>query len=192
MMKKILFVFLLLSVLRGNIVCGQSVIDSLRIEMSKLGDADTHNEKKAEICLRLSEEYESFNTDSFNYFIDKGFSFYRKPDYGSRVYLGLINGKANYHFVNGDFKLAKSMFNEALTHAPSLKERDYTFESTVAMSLGVAYRKLGMTDSTLYYYNHATDLSKISGDKSTLSAIYYNIGAMYFGSERYEHYGNDE
>ena len=62
-MKKILFVFLLLSVLRGNIVCGQSVIDSLRIEMSKLGDADTHNEKKAEICLRLSEEYESFNTD---------------------------------------------------------------------------------------------------------------------------------
>ena len=78
------------------------------------------------------------------------------------------------------------MFNEALTHAPSLKERDYTFESTVAMSLGVAYRKLGMTDSTLYYYNHATDLSKISGDKSTLSAIYYNIGAMYFGSERYE------
>lgn len=186
MMKKILFVFLLLSVLRGNIVCGQSVIDSLRIEMSKLGDADTHNEKKAEICLRLSEEYESFNTDSFNYFIDKGFSFYSKPDYGSRVYLGLINGKANYHFVNGDFKLAKSMFNEALTHAPSLKERDYTFESTVAMSLGVAYRKLGMTDSTLYYYNHATDLSKISGDKSTLSAIYYNIGAMYFGSERYE------
>lgn len=49
MVKKILFVFLLLSVLRGNIVCGQSVIDSLRIGMSKLGDADTHNEKKAEI-----------------------------------------------------------------------------------------------------------------------------------------------
>lgn len=186
MMKKILFVFLLLSVLRGNIVCGQSVIDSLRIEMSKLGDADTHNEKKAGICLRLSEEYESFNTDSFNYFIDKGFSFYRKPDYGSRVYLGLVNAKADYHFVNGDFRLAKSMFNDALTHASSLKERDYTFESTVAMSLGVAYRKLGMTDSTLYYYNRAADLSKISGDKSTLSAIYYNVGAMYFGSERYE------
>ena len=186
MVKKILFVFLLLSVFRGNSVIGQSVIDSLRIEMSELGEGDIHNEKKAEICLRLSEEYESVNTDSFNYFIDKGFSFYSKPDYGSRIYLGLINGKANYHFVNGDFKLAKSMFNEALTHAPSLKERDYTFESTVAMSLGVAYRKLGMTDSTLYYYNHATDLSKISGDKSTLSAIYYNIGAMYFGSERYE------
>lgn len=185
-MKKILFAFLLLSVFRGNSVIGQSVIDSLRIEMSELGEGDIHNEKKAEICLRLSEEYESVNTDSFNYFIDKGFSFYSKPDYGSRIYLGLINGKANYHFVNGDFKLAKSMFNEALTHAPSLKERDYTFESTVAMSLGVAYRKLGMTDSTLYYYNHATDLSKISGDKSTLSAIYYNIGAMYFGSERYE------
>ena len=64
MVKKILFVFLLLSVLRGNIVCGQSVIDSLRIGMSKLGDADTHNEKKAEICLRLSEEYESVNTDT--------------------------------------------------------------------------------------------------------------------------------
>ena len=186
MVKKILFVFLLLSVFRGNSVIGQSVIDSLRIEMSKLGDADTHNEKKAEICLRLSEEYESFNTDSFNYFIDKGFSFYSKPDYGSRIYLGLVNAKANYYFVNGDFKQAKSMFDEALTKAPSLRERDYTFESTVAMSLGVAYRKLGMTDSTLYYYNHATDLSKISGDKSTLSAIYYNIGAMYFGSERYE------
>lgn len=70
--------------------------------MSKLGDADTHNEKKAEICLRLSEEYESVNTDSFNYFIDKGFSYYRKPAYGSRVYLGLVNAKADYHFVNGD------------------------------------------------------------------------------------------
>ena len=40
MVKKILFVFLLLSVFRGNSVIGQSVIDSLRIEMSKLGDAD--------------------------------------------------------------------------------------------------------------------------------------------------------
>lgn len=186
MMKKILFAFLLLSVLRGNIVCGQSVIDSLRIEMSKLGDADTHNEKKAEICLRLSEEYESFNTDSFNYFIDKGFSFYGKPDYGSRVYLGLVNAGADYHFLNGDFRTAKSMFEEALAHAPALKERDYAFESSVAMSLGVTCKKLGLTDSTLYYYNRATDLGKISGDKSTLAAIYYNIGAMYFASERYD------
>lgn len=186
MVKKILFVFLLLSVFRGNSVIGQSVIDSLRIEMSELGEEDIHNEKKAEICLRLSEEYESVNTDSFNYFIDKGFSFYSKPDYGSRVYLGLVNAKANYYFVNGDFKQAKSMFDEALTKAPSLRERDYTFESTVAMSLGVTCRKLGLTDSTLYYYNRAADLSKISGDKSTLSAIYYNIGVMYFSSERYE------
>lgn len=186
MVKKILFVFLLLSVFRGNSVCGQSVIDSLRIEMSKIADSDVDNEKKAEICLRLSEEYDLANTDSFNYFVDKGFSYYSKPDYRSRIYLGLINAKANYYFVNGDFKLAKSMFKEALDRAPELRERDYTFESTVAMSLGVAFRKLGMTDSTLYYYNHATDLSKISGDKSTLSAIYYNIGTMYFASERYE------
>ena len=49
---------------QGKHCCGQSVIDSLRIGMSKLGDVDTHNEKKAEICLRLSEEYESFNTDT--------------------------------------------------------------------------------------------------------------------------------
>ena len=81
MVKKILFVFLILAVFGGNSVFGQSVIDSLRIEMSKTGDADNLNEKKAEICLRLSEEYESANTDSFQYFIDKGFSFYDKPDY---------------------------------------------------------------------------------------------------------------
>lgn len=186
MVKKILFLFLALSVFRGNHVYGQSVIDSLKIEMSNIGDLSTQNEKMAEICLRLSEEYESANTDSFNYFTDKGLSVFGEPDYGNRIYLGLLNAKANHHYVNGDFKSAKSMFKEVLTNAPLLRERDYTFESTVAMSLGVTYRKLGMTDSTLYYYNIATDLSKISGDKSTLSAIYYNIGTMYFSSARYE------
>ena len=186
MVKKFLFVLLVLSVFRGNQVFGQSVIDSLRIEMSKMGDWGTQNEKMAEICLRLSEEYESANTDSFNYFTDKGLSVFGEPDYGNRIYLGLLNAKANHYYVNGDFKSAKSMFKEVLTNAPLLRERDYTFESTVAMSLGVTYRKLGMTDSTLYYYNIATDLSKISGDKSTLSAIYYNIGTMYFSSARYE------
>lgn len=186
MVKKILFLFLALSVFRGNHVYGQSVIDSLKIEMSKIGDLSTQNEKMAEICLRLSEEYESANTDSFNYFTDKGLSVFGEPDYGNRIYLGLLNAKANRYYVNGDFKSAKSMFKEVLTNAPLLRERDYTFESTVAMSLGVTYRKLGMTDSTLYYYNIATDLSKISGDKSTLSAIYYNIGTMYFSSARYE------
>lgn len=186
MVKKILFLFLALSVFRGNHVYGQSVIDSLKIEMSKIGDLSTQNEKMAEICLRLSEEYESANTDSFNYFTDKGLSVFGEPDYGNRIYLGLLNAKANHYYVNGDFKSAKSMFKEVLTNAPLLRERDYTFESTVAMSLGVTYRKLGMTDSTLYYYNIATDLSKISGDKSTLSAIYYNIGTMYFSSARYE------
>lgn len=185
-MKKILFVFLILAVFGGNSVFGQSVIDSLRIEMSKTGDADNLNEKKAEICLRLSEEYESANTDSFKYFIDKGFSFYDKPDYGSRIYLGLVNAKANQYYVDGDFKLAKQVFMDAFSHASALEERDYDFEASVAMSLGVVYKKLGITDSTLYYYNLATDLSKVSGDKSTLSAIYYNIGAMYFGSGRYE------
>ncbi len=186
MVKKILFVFFILAVFGGNSVFGQSVIDSLRIEMSKTGDADNLNEKKAEICLRLSEEYESANTDSFKYFIDKGFSFYDKPDYGSRIYLGLVNAKANQYYVDGDFKLAKQVFMDAFSHASALEERDYDFEASVAMSLGVVYKKLGITDSTLYYYNLATDLSKVSGDKSTLSAIYYNIGAMYFGSGRYE------
>ena len=100
--------------------------------------------------------------------------------------MGLVNAKANQYYVDGDFKLAKQVFMDAFSHASALEERDYDFEASVAMSLGVVYKKLGITDSTLYYYNLATDLSKVSGDKSTLSAIYYNIGAMYFGSGRYE------
>lgn len=186
MVKKILFVFLALSVFRGNSVIGQSVIDSLRVEMSKIGNTGNNKEKSADICLRLSEEYESVDTDSFDYFTDKGLSFYSEPDYGSRTYLGLLNAKANHYYVNGDFRLAKSVFMDALNHAQRLEERDYDFEASLAMSLGVVYKKLGLTDSTLYYYNRATDLSKISGDKSTLAAIYYNIGALYFASARYE------
>lgn len=186
MVKKILFVFLALSVFRGNSVYGQSLIDSLRVEMSKIGNAGNDKEKSADICLRLSEEYESVDTDSFDYFTDKGLSFYSEPDYGSRTYLGLLNAKANHYYVNGDFRLAKSVFMDALNYAQRLEERDYDFEASLAMSLGVVYKKLGLTDSTLYYYNRATDLSKISGDKSTLAAIYYNIGALYFASARYE------
>ena len=169
----------------GYAVGSNSGIDSLKQVLSAKGTKDLPQERLAEIYLMLSEEYESANSDSLIYFTDKGLELYDKPDFGSWIYLRLLNSRATYYYSDGDFEKAKSLYLDLLEHASHMNPRDYNFEATVSMSAGVSYRKLGMTDSTLFYYNKATDLGKSGGDKSTLSSIYYNIGAMYFARERY-------
>ena len=170
----------------GYIHASSPQIDSLRNELNNINDQDSQVEHLAEINLLLSEEYESANSDSLIYFTNKGLELYDKPDYTSWIYLRLLNSKATYYYGEGNFEKAKSLYMDLLHHASKMSERSYEFEATVSMSLGVTYRKLGIPDSTLYYYNMAIDYGKIAGDKSTLSSIYYNIGAMYFSSERYD------
>lgn len=185
MVKKILFFCIIGFVCSEYTIASSPRIDSLRKELSDINN-DSQVERLAEINLLLSEEYESANSDSSNYFTDKGLELYNRPDYNSWIYLRLLNSKATYYYSVGEFNKAKSLYLELLYHASKMKERFYEFEATVSMSTGVTYRKLGIPDSTLYYYNIAIDYGKISGDKSTLSSIYYNIGAMYFASERYD------
>lgn len=185
MIKKLMCVVLGGLLCLGYAVCNTPVSDSLRIELSKTEGKGLQKEHLAEIYLRLSEEYESVNIDSAIYFTDKGLDIYKKPEYGSWMYLRLLNSKATYYYSHGEFEKSKTMYLDLLSHASKMKERDYDFEATVSMSVGVVYRKIGITDSTLFYYNQASDYAKISADKSTLSSIYYNIGAMYFASERY-------
>lgn len=185
MIKKVISVISVGLLCLGNAVCGTPVSDSLRIELSKTEENGLQKERLAEVYLRLSEEYESANVDSSIYFTDKGLEIYKRPTYESWIYLRLLNSKATYYYSNGEFEKSKTMYLDLLSHASKMKERDYDFEATVSMSVGVVYRKIGITDSTLFYYNQASDYAKISADKSTLSSIYYNIGAMYFASERY-------
>lgn len=185
MIRKVISVISVGLLCLGNAVCGTPVSDSLRIELSKTEKNGLQKECLAEIYLRLSEEYESANVDSSIYFTDKGLEIYKRPAYESWIYLRLLNSKATYYYSHGEFEKSKTMYLDLLSHASKMKERDYNFEATVSMSVGVVYRKLGITDSTLFYYNQASDYAKISADKSTLSSIYYNIGVMYFSSERY-------
>lgn len=185
MVRKMFFVVSSLFYFVVSIASGISEIDSLRNELGKTVDTDRRKELQAEIYLRLSENYESTDRDSSNYFTDKGLELYKTPDYNSWMYLRLLNAKANYYYVEGEFKLSKTLFLDVLSNASVMHDRDYDFEANVSMSVGVVYRKLGLADSTLYYYNMASDYGKMSGDKTTLSAIYYNIGAMYFAGGRY-------
>ena len=176
MIKKVISVISVGLLCLGNAVCGTPVSDSLRIELSKTEENGLQKERLAEVYLRLSEEYESANVDSSIYFTDKGLEIYKRPTYESWIYLRLLNSKATYYYSNGEFEKSKTMYLDLLSHASKMKERDYDFEATVSMSVGVVYRKIGITDSTLFYYNQASDYAKISADKSTLSSIYYNIG----------------
>lgn len=186
MVRKVLFLVSICLYVFSNVKSALPRTDSLRHELSKIKVESNDIGHKAEIYLMLSEEYESANSDSSNYFTDRGLELFKKPDYKSWIYLRLLNSKATYYYSEGEFRKAMSMFLNLLSHASQMEERFYDFEATVSMSIGVTYRKLGITDSTLYYYNHAIDISKISGDKGTLAAIYYNIGTMYFGSGRYD------
>lgn len=185
MVRNVFILFFYLIICIGHTVGSNSGIDSLKQVLSVKVGKNLPQERLAEIYLMLSEEYESANPDSLIFFTEKGLELYDKPDYKSWIYLRLLNSKATYFYSEGNFDKAKSLYLELLKYASLIEPRDYNFEATVSMSAGVSYRKLGMTDSTLFYYNKATDLGKISGDKSTLSSIYYNIGAMYFARERY-------
>lgn len=185
MIKNVLVLFFCELICISYAVGSNLGIDSLKQVLLLKGTKNLSEERLAEIYLMLSEEYESANTDSLIFYTDKGLELYDKPDYRSWIYLRLLNSKATYYYSEGNFDKAKSLYLELLKYASLIEPRDYNFEATVSMSAGVSYRKLSMTDSTLFYYNKATDLGKISDDKSTLSSIYYNIGAMYFARERY-------
>lgn len=163
-----------------------SEIDSLKLELSSLRQKGGDSRKMLEIYQNLSSIYETLNWDSSSYYLEKGMELYPEPDFTDKAYLYLFNTAATHDYVTGDFDKAKSKYFQLLCHLPRLEERDYEFEAAVHMGLGVVYRKLGMGDSTLYYYNLATDLAKKAGDLSTLSSIYYNIGAMFHADGRYE------
>lgn len=177
--------YLVLSImLPGYLFAENAELDSLKVELSL---TDSRNkEKLCEIYQSIAVCYETIDIDSTLYYLKKGFSLYEKPDYRDWGYLNLVNTEANYYYSVGNFEKSRDGFHSALVSSSEMPERDYLFEANAAMSLGVVYRKLGIPDSTLYYYNMAADYGKHSGDYGTLSSIYYNIGAMYFGNSRYE------
>ena len=136
MIKKLMCVVLGGLLCLGYAVCNTPVSDSLRIELSKTEGKGLQKEHLAEIYLRLSEEYESVNIDSAIYFTDKGLDIYKKPEYGSWMYLRLLNSKATYYYSHGEFEKSKTMYLDLLSHASKMKERDYDFEATVSMYNG--------------------------------------------------------
>lgn len=163
---------------------GNNEIDSLKSELYR--SVGSEKVKLCDIYQNLAVCYETINLDSTSFYLNKGLSLYDNPNYTDRAYLYLKNTEANYYYSIGDFEKSRSEYLKIFLSSLEMGEKDYDFDANVAASLGVVYRKLGKQDSSIYYYNKAADYGKQSGDYETLSSIYYNIGAMYFGNSRFD------
>lgn len=178
------FILFSLFLFPGFLYAGNREIDSLKNELYS-----TVNSEKVKLCdiyQSLAVCYETINLDSTYFYLNKGLSLYKIPDYTDRAYLHLKNTEANYYYSIGDFEKSRNEYIKIFLSSLKMNDRDYDFDANIAVSLGVVYRKLGRQDSSIYYYNKAADYGKHSGNYETLSSIYYNIGAMYFGNSRFD------
>ena len=153
-----LFFSLLYIIFSISAIANSNELDSLKMILSSIKTDDKI--RLCEIYQNIAVCYETINLDSTLYYVNKGLSLYDEPDYKDWGYLQLINTEANYYYSMGDFEKAKNGFASAFINSLKMNDRDYGFDASAAMSLGVVYRKLGNQDSTLYYYNTAADASK--------------------------------
>lgn len=136
-------------------------------------------EKAASACLIIGEIYnEMYILDSAGYYLNKGIGLLDEKDRKQDSIKGrLLTDLGGTYFMKGDMREAVKTYKNAI----EITERNGDTEANLVncSSIGVAFRRINMPDSAIYYYEKGLETAREITDYSTIANLYDNISVLY-------------
>mgnify|MGYP002990581478 CR=1 FL=1 len=163
-------------------------IDSCTYKLTKaleLYRKSGENEKVAITCLSLGQSYNGIaQTDSARPYLLEGLKYCEENTVLDSIRGRLLTDLASCYMIEGDIREATSQYLTALD--ATSKSGDSEAYLTNCSSLGVAYRRINLPDSALYYYGKGLEAAMKSKDYSAVSNLHANIAVMYISFKQLE------
>ena len=163
-------------------------IDSCTYKLTKaleLYRESGENEKVAITCLSLGQSYNGIaQTDSARPYLLEGLKYCEENTVLDSIRGRLLTDLASCYMIEGDIREAASQYLTALD--ATSKSGDSEAYLTNCSSLGVAYRRINLPDSALYYYGKGLEAAMKSKDYSAVSNLHANIAVMYISFKQLE------
>ncbi|EIY33184.1 hypothetical protein HMPREF1062_01913 [Bacteroides cellulosilyticus CL02T12C19] len=163
-------------------------IDSCTYKLAKaleLYRESGENEKVAITCLSLGQSYNGIaQTDSARPYLLEGLKYCEGNTALDSIRGRLLTDLASCYMIEGDIREATSHYLTALD--ATSKSGDSEAYLTNCSSLGVAYRRINLPDSALYYYSKGLEAAMKSKDYSAVSNLHANIAVMYISFKQLE------
>ena len=163
-------------------------IDSCTYKLTKaleLYRESGENEKVAITCLSLGQSYNGIaQTDSARPYLLEGLKYCEENTVLDSIRGRLLTDLASCYMIEGDIREATSQYLTALD--ATSKSGDSEAYLTNCSSLGVAYRRMNLPDSALYYYGKGLEAAMKSKDYSAVSNLHANIAVMYISFKQLE------
>ena len=163
-------------------------IDSCTYKLTKaleLYRESGENEKAAITCLSLGQSYNGIaQTDSARPYLLEGLKYCEENTVLDSIRGRLLTDLASCYMIEGDIREATSQYLTALD--ATSKSGDSEAYLTNCSSLGVAYRRINLPDSALYYYGKGLEAAMKSKDYSAVSNLHANIAVMYISFKQLE------
>ena len=141
-------------------------IDSCTYKLTKaleLYRESGENEKVAITCLSLGQSYNGIaQTDSARPYLLEGLKYCEENTVLDSIRGRLLTDLASCYMIEGDIREATSQYLTALD--ATSKSGDSEAYLTNCSSLGVAYRRINLPDSALYYYGKGLEAAMKSKD----------------------------
>lgn len=168
----------LLFLFNSTHLAAQPTINNLKRKLA----SSTNDKEKAKILNELTAQ-------SWDYDFEEGLNYARQayviagklqdPELLTRS----LTDIGMYHYFNGNYKLAKQYYNEALAAAQERNFGDYPAYTLTRM--GNLYRVQGSYDSAEFYYNKSLELLKDIDADFARSSVYHNLGWLNFELSKY-------
>lgn len=167
-----------------NSILANSSIDSVKNKINLAQDSS-----KAELYLKLSDQYYSIRTDSAIYFAKEALKWAEKFNNSKLIYDSQVELYYNY-ILNHRKDLAKQALDYAKEEA--LNSKDSIRISGIYFRTGSYYSLSSQYDSAIYFFNKSIDLCNIIDDQRNkvnnligLGEIYYERGDLELSLNQY-------
>lgn len=143
-------------------------------------------EKAAQACSLIGELYNDlYFLDSAKYYLNEGLRILDRKDRKQDTLRGrLLTNLSGTYFMEGNMQQAISMYRKAI-HATQ-KAGDTEAYLVNCSSIGVAFRRINMPDSAIYYYEKGLETAQNTTYYSTIANLYDNIAVLYNSMEQKE------
>jgi signal transduction histidine kinase len=175
-MKKIIILFLVITINIYGQKGGQALIDSLLIELGKIKDDTT----KINLLNEIAADYQGLNLEKTLHYADQAL----KLSISVKWKDGMANSYkniGNYYIGKSDLKNALNNYQKGLNEATSLK-----LKAKLLMGLGVVCYRQSDYPKALNYYDQSLSMFEEVDDKKSCLKILRNKGMIYLQLEEFQ------
>lgn len=160
--------------------CAYKLTEALRLYR-----ANGEKDKMAITCLSLGQSYNGIaQTDSAKSYLLEGLEYCAGNATLDSIHGRLLTDLGSSYMIEGNLRQATSHYRAAFDVTGNCGD-DEAYLSDCS-SLGVAYRRMNLPDSALYYYNKGLEAAMKSRNYSAVSNLHANIAVMYISFEQFE------